>query len=612
MKRFALALGLWAAASTTAAQTAGSRVEYEVSFENAVHHEARISVTCRELGKEPLELWMSRSSPGRYAIHEFAKNVYDVSATDGAGRRLKVSRTDPYSWRVAGHDGTVKTTYTLFADRADGTYSQIDETHAHLNMPATFMWAKGFDDRPIEVTFRIGDRPWKAATQLQGAGAPMTFRAPNLQYFMDSPTELSDFALREWPLGDQTIRIAAHHDGLEEDMDVFAEKAKKVVAEQVKVFGEAPRFDFGVYTFIADYLPHVSGDGMEHRNSTIISGRNGLYEANFSQLGTLSHEFFHAWNVERLRPKELEPFDYTRANPSPNLWLAEGFTSYYGPLLIRRAGESKTKDYLKSMGDLLDFVIRSPGRRFASPQEMSLRAPFVDAATAIDPTNFGNTFVSYYSYGAALGLALDLTLRQKFEGVTLDDFMRRMWTTHGKPEKPYTTEDLVRGLAAVTKDAKFAADFFARSIEGSELPDYAPLLEQAGLKLRPKSASKASLGSIGWARDGRSLTLSGAPRIGEPLYQAGINRGDEILTIGRFTIDAEDDVRKATERHQPGDEVAVRFIRRGQEKSAQVRFAADAALEVVRLEDAGGTPSESQLAFRLAWLGAEVKDKARN
>ncbi len=424
---------------------------------------------------------------------------------------------------------------------------------------------------------------------------------------MGSPTDVSGSARREWRLGDQTLRIAAHHDGIEEDMDVFAAKAKKVVAEQVKVFGEAPKFDFGVYTFIADYLPHVNGDGMEHRNSTIISGRSGLYEANFSQLGTLSHEFFHSWNVERLRPRELEPFDYTRANPSPNLWLAEGFTSYYGPLMIRRAGESKVKEHLKSMGDLLNSVVRSPGRRFASPQEMSLRAPFVDAATAIDPTNFGNTFVSYYPYGAALGLALDLTLRQKFERVTLDDFMRQMWTTHGKTEKPYTTEDLVRGLAAVTKDAKFAADFFARSIEGSELPDYAPLLEQAGLKVRPKSAGKAWLGSVGWARDGRSVTLSGAPLIGEPLYQAGLDRGDEIRTIGRFTIDAEDDVRKAADRHQPGDEVTVRFVRRGKEGSAQLRFAADAAIEVVRLEDAGGTPSESQLAFRLAWLGADVK-----
>lgn len=582
-------------------------VAYEVSFENAVHHEARISVTYRAVGKEPLELRMARSSPGRYAIHEFAKNVYDVSAVDGAGRPLKIARTDPYSWRVAGHDGTVKATYTLFADRADGTYSQIDETHAHLNIPATFMWARGFDDRPIEVTFRVGDRPWKAATQLQAAGAPMSFRAPNLQYFMDSPTELSDFALREWSVGDQTIRIAAHHEGIDSDLEIFAEKAKKVVAEHVKVFGEAPRFDFGVYTFIADYLPHASGDGMEHRNSTIISGRGSLYEENFRQLGTLSHEFFHAWNVERLRPRELEPFDFTRANSSPNLWLAEGFTSYYGPLMIRRAGESSVKQHVKDLGDLLDSVVRAPGRRLASPQEMSLRAPFVDAATAIDPTNFSNTFVSYYPYGAAIALALDLTLREKFEGVTLDDFMRHLWATQGKTERPYTTEDLVRGLAAVTKDAAFAADFFARSIAGSELPDYAPLLAQAGLKLRSKNAGQASLGRVGWEREGKSVILRGLPLIGEPLHAAGLDRGDEIVSIGRFRIDAETDIGKALGRHQPGDEVAVRFIRRGQERSVSVRLVEDGALEIVRLEDAGGAPTEAQLAFRAAWLGVDSK-----
>lgn len=607
MRIVAIAAGLLVSASLVAAQPLAPNVVYELSFANAVHHEARISVTYREVGRQPLELRMARSSPGRYAVHEFAKNVYDVSAKDSAGRPLQISRTEPYSWRVAGHDGTVTATYTLFADRADGTYSQIDETHAHLNVPATFMWATGFDARGLVVTFDVGDRPWKAATQLPTHGAPMTFRAPNLQYFMDSPIELSAFALREWRLGDQTMRIAAHHEGNDQDMEVFAAKAEKVVAEHVKVFGEAPRFDFGVYTFIADYLPHVNGDGMEHRNSTIISGRRGLYEDDFEQLGTLSHEFFHAWNVERIRPKELEPFDFTRANPTPNLWLAEGFTSYYGPLMIRRAGESTMSEHLKDVGGLLDFVVRSPGRRFASPQEMSLRAPFVDAATAIDPTNGANTFVSYYPYGAAIALALDLTLRQKFEGVTLDDFMRHLWITHGKTERSYTTEDLERGLAAVTKDSKFAADFFARTIRGSELPDYAPLLAQAGLTLRLKNPGQASLGRVDWQREGRSVILRGTPLIGEPLHAAQLDRGDEVLAIGRLRISDEADINKAVARYKPGDEVMIRFRRRGEERSAQLRFIENGALEVVRFEDAGSVPTEAQMAFRTAWLGRASK-----
>lgn len=611
MKISALGVVLCMVGSSAFAQAGGSAVEYEASFPNAVHHEARISVTYRGIGAAPIELRMSRSSPGRYAIHEFAKNVYDVSAVDGGGRPLKVSRTDPYSWRFAGHDGTVTATYTLFADRADGTYSQIDESHAHLNMPATFMWAKGFDDRPIVVTFHPGDLTWKAATQLEATGEPMRFRAPNLQYFMDSPTELSDFTIREWKLGDQTIRLAVHHEGIEDDVDTYVERARKVVDQHVKVFGEAPRFDFGVYTFIADYLPHASGDGMEHRNSTIISRRDGLYEAEFGQLGTLSHEFFHSWNVERIRPVELEPFDFSRANPSPSLWFAEGFTSYYGPLLVRRAGQSSDADFLESISDLLNEVVRAPGRRFASPQEMSLRAPFVDAATAIDPTSVANTFLSYYPYGAAVALALDLTLREKFEHVTLDDFMRQVWMAHGKKEKPYTQEDLVRALGVATGDPKFAAEFLGRSVEGSDLPDYAPLLDRAGLKLQLKSAGQASLGRVNWSNDGKSVLIGGATLIDEPLYVAGLDRGDEILSIGRFNIDTPEDVAKALKRHKPGDKAPVRFVHHGKERSVQVVFSEDQTLEVVRIEDEAGTPSAAQLAFRSAWIGGEAKKDAK-
>jgi len=607
MKLLAFVVALLAAGSPALAQADAPPVEYEASFENAIHHEARITVTYRGIGTAPLELRMSRSSPGRYAIHEFAKNVYNVSAVDGAGRALKLIRTDPYSWHFAGHDGTVKVSYTLFANRADGTYSQIDETHAHLNIPATFMWGRGFDDRAIRVRFNSGGRSWKAATQLKPLGEAMLFEAPNLQYFMDSPIELSDLTIREWNLGDQTVRLAVHHDGNEADMEIFAARAKNVVDQQVKVFGEAPRFDFGVYTFIADYLPQVSGDGMEHRNSTVISRSRGLYASDFSQLGTLSHEFFHSWNVERIRPAELEPFDFTKANPTPSLWLAEGFTQYYGPLSIRRAGESSVKDFLGYLDGLFNGVVRGTGRRFASPQEMSLRAPFVDAATAIDPTNFANIFVSYYPYGATVALALDLTLRQRFEGVTLDDFMRQMWKAHGKSERPYTAQDIEKAIGAITGDPQFARSFFAAHIDGSDLPDFAPLLDQAGLVPRLRNKGKASLGRVTWDAQSRSVSIRDSVLIDEPLFVAGLEAADEVLTIGRFTIDSVADVEDALKRHAPGDKVAVRFVRFGKERVADVVLEEDQTLEIVRLEDDARTPTAAQLAFRRAWLGEDGK-----
>lgn len=602
-------------AGAAAAQDPGANapVQYEVSLENAGHHEARIQATYRGVPSGPLKLRMSRSSPGRYAIHEFAKNVYQVSATDGAGKPLTVERIQPYGWTVAGHDGTVRVTYTLYADRGDGTYSQIDATHAHLNMPATFLWAQGYDAKPIRVTFKPTDPSWKVATQLPAGKDAGAYWAPNLQYFMDSPTEISAFTLREWPVTDAgktyTFRLALHHPGTEADADVFADKLKKIVPEHIKVFGELPKFDHGTYTFIADYMPQITGDGMEHRNSTFISNSQSLFRGNFAQLGTASHEFFHAWNVERIRPVELEPFDFTQANPTPSLWLAEGFTQYYGPLLIRRSGQSTVDEYLKILGGTLNGVVNGPGRTYGSPQEMSLRAPFVDAAAALDPVNT-NIFTSYYPYGAVIGLTLDLQLRGRPAPLTLDDYMRQLWRTHGAPEKPYKPADLRVALAKTTGDAGFADGFFRASIEGSALPDFEPLLDQAGLKLRRKSAKKAWLGAQRVRVNGAEVILAEPPAPATPLYVAGVETGDRILAIGRFEFANEADWNDALERLKPDETTTVRFVQRGQTREAPLKIAADPTLEIVRYETAGLKPTEAQLAFRERWLGADTAPAA--
>ena len=282
---------------------------YTISFKNAVHHEAEVNVTFTGLQAETAQFRMSRSSPGRYAIHEFAKNVYNVKVTDGMGKVLEATRPDPYSWTVNGHDGTLNVSYTLFANHGDGTYSQVDETHAHLNMPATFMYAPELADEPFEVNFNIReDLDWKVATQLKNEGQN-TYSAPDLQYFMDSPTEISNHSIRSFDVKGQEIKFVLHHEGSDEDFDKLFEKVKKVVLEQEVIYGELPEFDYGEYLFLACYMPQVDGDGMEHRNSTILTSTRPLGLPGFDRhLGTITHEFFHAWNVERFRPASLEPF----------------------------------------------------------------------------------------------------------------------------------------------------------------------------------------------------------------------------------------------------------------------------------------------------------------
>ncbi len=281
-------------------------------------------------------------------MHEFAKNVYDFKATDNNGKLLNVYRKDPYSWFISGHNGTVNIGYTLFANRGDGTYSQIDETHAHLNMPATFMYAPSLSDRKIEVNFKVReDLAWKVATQLPLVSGTL-YSATNLQYFMDSPTEISNFGLREFNVDGQNVRLALHHNGTEEELDKYFEKVQKVVLQQEQVYGELPKFDYGTYTFLACYIPNASGDGMEHRNSTILTSTTSLANGGMEgNIGTVSHEFFHAWNVERIRPKSLQPFNFAEANMSGALWFAEGFTSYYTNLILCRAGLMTPEVYVR-------------------------------------------------------------------------------------------------------------------------------------------------------------------------------------------------------------------------------------------------------------------------
>ncbi|RYG53646.1 MAG: M61 family peptidase, partial [Chitinophagaceae bacterium] len=261
------------------AAVAQQPIRYEVSFPNYVHHEARIKMFIPQV-KGVVALRMSRSSPGRYATHEFGKNVYDVTARDSvSGREIKVIQKDGDVYSVAYTGKSLIVEYTLFGDHVDGTYAAIDRQHAHFNMPASFMWAIGQEKRPLEISFAIpAGTNWKIATQLKPGKTANQFSAPDLQYFMDSPTELADFKERSWTVKDtdgktKTIAVILHGDVSDALMDEYTEEIKKIVTEAGKVFGQLPDFDFGRYTFMIDLMPNNDGDGMEHRNSTIITGR---------------------------------------------------------------------------------------------------------------------------------------------------------------------------------------------------------------------------------------------------------------------------------------------------------------------------------------------------
>jgi predicted metalloprotease with PDZ domain len=549
----------------------GQTNTYEISFDNAVHHEAKINVSFPNVKSHELVVSMSRSSPGRYAIHEFAKNVYAFMATDSKGNKLEVTRKDPYSWNITGHDGTVNVEYLLFGNRADGTYSQIDNTHAHLNMPATFMYAEELQHRPIEITFNTPEGSnWNVATQLKPTKAN-TYMAPDLYYFMDSPTELSDFSLREFKMDGKNIRFALHHNGTDAEFDEYFDQVKRIVEQEKQVFGELPAYDYGEYTFIACYLPNASGDGMEHRNSTILTDTEGLAEGGMKDnIGTVSHEFFHSWNVERIRPNDLEPFNFSKANMSGSLWFAEGFTSYYTNLILHRANILTVEEYVKSLNGTFNYVWNSPAHKFFNPIEMSYQAPFVDAATSVDPVNRENTFISYYSYGSVLGLALDLDLRSK--DLNLDDFMKQVWSTYGKTEVSYTIEDLHESLDKYA-GAEIADKFFGNYIYKSEMPKYEELFKTVGLKLT-QDMDKGYFGASLKANE-NSVQISSNPKNASPAYIANLSSGDVITSVNGTAISSMTDWENIIDKSKSGTELELSFTRDTKEEKAKVTLSKD-------------------------------------
>ncbi|MEX2604468.1 MAG: PDZ domain-containing protein, partial [Gracilimonas sp.] len=540
---------------------------------------------------------MSRSSPGRYALHEFAKNVYGVKATDGKGNKLEVTRLNPHQWNISGHDGTVKFAYTLFANRGDGTYSQVDETHAHLNIPATFAWARDYEHRPIEITFDIReDLNWKIATQLKHLEGN-TYYAPDLYYFLDSPVEIADFHERQEAIDGQLIKMALHTPATDAEVDEYFGKVLAIVNAQVNVFGELPKLDFNEYVFLNCFMPNASGDGMEHRNSTVVTNSKPLDEPlRETSLGTISHEFVHTWNVERIRPASLEPFDFEEANMSGELWFAEGFTSYYTGLILTRAGIRTENEYVEGLSDGINYVFNHPGRNFFNPIEMSYQAPFVDAAESVDPTNRENTFISYYTYGSVLGLALELSLRNLDGHKNLDEFMKLMWRKFGKPEVPYTNRDIEATLTEYA-GKEFASGFFSKYIYDSQMPDYEKLFASVGVNFGKANPGQAGLGTNIRIEDGVGILRSNAIK-GSPIYEAGIESTDVIISIGGTRLNRVNEVDQIVADYKPGDKIKVVFKRWGEEKTVEVILAENSAYKT----EINNQATRSEIQNRKTWL----------
>lgn len=605
-KKIILALALAFSLHIALAQ----RVSYIVSFANLAHHEAQVELIVSEIGNRTAVFHMSRSSPGRYATHEFGKNIYDVRALDQNGKPLTITRTDGDVYEVIRHNGYIRVQYTLYGNYADGTYVGLDPDGIHLNMPGAFLWMKGLDNSPITIHFNIpAEWHWTVATQLQPTNDSLTFLARNFQYFMDCPTKIGPLHYRKWEVKNPdgkayTFRVALDGGNDDTAFTNFADKVQRIVAQAQAVYGETPAYDYGTYTFLASINPYVHGDGMEHRNSTMISIPLAFRDDD-RLLEVFAHEFFHCWNVKRIRPRTLEPFNFEKSDMSYELWFAEGFTQYYGGLLEERAGFVRDTDYVKrTVAGLIRVKTNAPGARLYSPVQASEEAVFTDAGVSIDKTNFPNIFASYYPYGGALALALDLTLRTRY-GKTLDDYMTAAWKKFGKPEIPYNVAGLQDVLAGLTGDKKFAESWFAQYIYGHDSIDYNSLLAPAGFLVGHSDEGKLWIGSTTDWVEKEGLIIESNTLRGTPVYDAGLDITDKILAIDNQDTRTISDLNTALSHLHPGAAVEIRYLHRGVEKKSTIKPIENPTVSVLTFEQAGRTLTPAIQQFRKNWLGGK-------
>jgi predicted metalloprotease with PDZ domain len=321
--------------------------------------------------------------------------------------------------------------------------------------------------------------------------------------------------------------------------------------------------------------------------------------------------------MERIRSAGVEPFDFEDADMSDDLWLGEGFTSYYDSLIQARAGFTPLDGFAAEIAGVVNAVVLGPGRGFRSPVQMSRLAPFVDAAASIDRTAWPNLFISYYTYGQAIGLGLDLALRDRSNGaVTGDQFMNALWAQFGRPgqKEPgkvataYTVDGLKETLSKVSNDRAFTNDFFAKYVEGREVVDYARLLARAGLVMRKRAAGRAFAGQVQLQAGGSALRVNGLVPWESPLYKAGVAQDDQLVSLGGVELTSTAAWDKALAGQTPGAQVPLRFVRRsGETVNTTITLEEDPRVEVVPVEKTGGTLTTDQRDFRESWLASRQR-----
>jgi predicted metalloprotease with PDZ domain len=519
--------------------------------------------------------------PGAYKIFDNARNIRSLHAAGPDGAGLRVERVDWQTWRVHHGGAGAVISYDVYCNKPEIHQGQLDAEHGFLNPGVLALVPKGHqEDWPVTLTLRLPEG-WRVATGLKAIG-PDTFKAANYEELIDCPLQCGQFALATFDHDGVGYEVV-YEGATPWDPAVMIGPLRRIITAASDLWGRPPleRYVFMYLETDAGYL-----NGLEHGNSTIITGPVTDPERWDGLLTISTHEFFHLWNVKRLRPVGFGPFDYTHEAHTTALWVAEGFTEYYTDVLMRWAGLRSPEAYLACVTQYLQQLHAMPGRHNMSLEEASWTT-----------WHFGddrwNGALNYYVKGYMLAVALDLTLRHRSEGaVSLDDVMRGMWREFGAPGINYRPEDVCEMAERLLGQS--LEPFWAHHLRGRDDGDWQAIFQPAGLLLLERDPRPSLQVAVEPTEGGLRLTNV---RAGGAAQAAGLQKGDVLVAVGGLRATAPL-LEELGEHVEPGDVVEVHFFRRDMLRTLLVTMAREVSY-VLMADPAAGA---SQVALRQAWL----------
>jgi predicted metalloprotease with PDZ domain len=483
-----------------ASSTAPVPIHYRIRPEDPAAHLFKVELRVETVARTALTLDLPAWIPGSYLIRDFAKHIVRLEARGDRDQALAARKLDKQTWEIPSEGDRLTIGYWVYAWELSARAAHLDATHAYFNGPSLFLRVKGQENTPCRVEIlpptEMPASDWRIATTLPREGAEPfgfgTYRAECYEQLIDHPVQIGRFDLIEFPVRGVPHRIAisGRHRG---DGERLARDLARICTAQANLFGALP---LDQYLFLLTVLGEGYG-GLEHRDSTsLIARRDDLPQPGKPEvtegyrrlLGLCSHEYFHLWNVKRIRPAVFVGTDLTHEAHTRLLWVFEGITSYYDDLFLVRSGCIDERSYLELLAQGITRVLRTPGRNLQCLADASFDA-WIKFYKPDE--NAPNAIVSYYAKGALVALALDLTLRQRTgQRCSLDEVMRALWVTYGQTGRGVPedgVETLVEAVSGLDLD-----EFFSQAIRGTADLDLPPLLADVGIGLRLRSATSAT------------------------------------------------------------------------------------------------------------------------